>query len=275
MSLRKLDRKFVKQRADYVLDQTAPTSIPVNLAAIARFSGVLSVELRPMVIEGCIEPLPGGFTIYIKDRSFQSVRLNDDPGLAYLKPRQRFTLAHEIVHTFFYDLGRDTPVLQKNAPRRKEILERLCQNGAGQLIVPDRALAKLLNKRSPLSANLAVQLARKFGASPEVMIRRIDELEDVKNPDRALVLARLAESGDEAEIRAICFHHSLLCCLKRPKLYSTLREWSTIFSADEFLTEPIWNQSVDRGPGTLHIKKRPHSTQRSCFFLEIELITSR
>jgi hypothetical protein len=267
--VRKLDSRFVKQKVEYILGQVKINAPPVNLVAIARLQHVRTIELRPMLIRGCIEPVEGGFNLYIRDRSTRSLSLDDVADLDSLKPRQRFVLAHEIAHTFFYDFALDPPRISKQAPK-SEIMEWLCQQGASQLLLPDRFLLQYLSKDKPLDINLAVEIGKKFKASTEAVIRRVDELDSAKAPFRALVLVRLNRDRRDAKIRAVCFHHSLLPFLPRPKLYSHLTEWLSIFQREEeFWTEKMWDYENERKEGKLFIKKRSQRTREDAFFLEV------
>jgi hypothetical protein len=221
-----------------------------------------------MLIGGCIEPVEGGFNVYIRDRSTRSLNLDDAPDLDSLKPRQRFTLAHEIAHTFFYDCAPNPPRISKQAPK-SQIMEWLCQQGASQLLLPDHFLTQYLSKSRPLDLQLAVEFGKIFKASTEAVIRRIDELDSAKSPYRALLLVKLDQGGRDAQIRAVCFHPSLLPFLPRPKLYSNLTEWSSIFSEEEFWTEKMWDYKSERGAGTLLVKKRSRLTSKDAFFIEV------
>ena len=133
----------------------------------------------------------------------------ESPDLDSLKPRQRFTLAHEIAHTFFYDTVSDPPQISKQAPKA-QIVEWLCQHGASQLLLPDHFLTQYLGGERQLDINFAVELGRMFKASTEAVIRRADELDNLKSPFRALVLVKLTQDRLDAEIRGCMFHPSLL-----------------------------------------------------------------
>lgn len=266
--MRKLDSRFVKQRVEYIFTKVGISAPPVNLAPIARFQHVRTIELRPMLIGGCIEPVEGGFNIYIRDRSTRSLSLDDAPDLDSLKPRQRFTLAHEIAHTFFYDFASDPPRILKQAPK-SQIMEWLCQQGASQLLLPEHFLTQYLSRSRPLNLQLAVELGKVFKASTEAVIRRIDELDNSKSPFRALLLVRLNEDRRDAQIVAVCFHPSLLPFLSRPKLYSNLTHWSSIFLEEEFWTEKMWDYKSEREAGILLIKKRSFLTGKDAFFVEV------
>lgn len=134
------------------------------------------------------------------------------------------------------------------------------------MLLPDHFLIQYLNKSRPLDLHLAVELGNEFKASTEAVIRRIDELESAKNPFRALVLVKLNHDKRDAKVRAVCFHPSLLPFLPRPKLYSNLTEWMSIFQQEEeFWTEKMWDYESERREGILLIKKRSQHTGKESF----------
>jgi hypothetical protein len=91
--------------------------------------------------------------------------------------RRRFSIGHEIIHTFFPDCfeqvhHRKKP--DKFDPVHAE-LERLCQIGSGELLMPVEDFVRALCGRSP-SMHLADELGRHFNVSQEASLRRIVDL---------------------------------------------------------------------------------------------------
>jgi hypothetical protein len=265
----KFDKEFVAGRADYIIGRQTTGDLPVNLLPVARHQRVRRIELCPMIIEGCTKPVKGGFHIFVRNE-FPAVI---DPGrggeVGSLKPRQRFTLAHEIVHTFFYSFDHDPPKVLRGAPKYDDI-ESLCNFGAGRLLVPERLIKLRLGPAGAITSNFVVRLGKECGVSSEVVIRRLNDSAAASDSRCALLLAR-REQSDEDRIHAYYFHPSLLPYLSKPKRFSTLREWSEVFNeVDEFLTEPMWDYALERGKGRLLFRKRPHTRRKNSFFLEVE-----
>src|SRR5260221_1578938 len=140
--------------------------LPVESSNMASLCSVVTVEERPMIPEGVLAPVRGGFKIFLQD-NFVS-----DPGT---RVRRRFTLAHELVHTFFYSVEGDSPKPIKGSPRGAR-LERLCQLGASEILVPEALLKQHLPSGKVRSAEDLIGLAAKFDVSLEVIIRRIQKL---------------------------------------------------------------------------------------------------
>lgn len=93
--------------------------------------------------------------------------------------RQRSSVAHEVVHTIFPDYGTELErvgVLWRRAGDESE-LERLCQTGAAELLLPLSAFGPRL---AQLGASLetVVTLADIFDTSIETTTRRVVEVSD-------------------------------------------------------------------------------------------------
>jgi hypothetical protein len=78
---------------------------PTALGAMAREQRIKRVEFRPLLVEGGLIVESDGFIMMVRcDRdesdAFARSFSGDETG-AFLPPRQRFTIAHEIAHTFF------------------------------------------------------------------------------------------------------------------------------------------------------------------------------
>lgn len=155
---------FLSHRVDKL---TGGHSAPIDLRAIAPGCGVLSVEDREMIPEAVMTPEGNGFRIYLQS-NFSHL-----PGAGV---RQRFSLAHELAHTFFFEEREGTMKPLRGAPTG-ERLEAACHQGAGLLLVPDRLLRReLKDAPRPLGAAIHMRLAQAFDVSAEVIMRRLDKL---------------------------------------------------------------------------------------------------
>ncbi len=86
--------------------------------------------------------------------------------------RIRFSVAHELCHTFFYEL---VPELKFGAHPADALEERLCNFGAGELVVPAPELVEAAAALTPGFDSLD-ELCGRFGISAEVIIIRLREL---------------------------------------------------------------------------------------------------
>ena len=117
-----------------------------------------------MIPEAVMTPEGTGFRIYVQS-NFRHL-----PGAGV---RQRFSLAHEIAHTFFFEERDGTMKPLRGAPTGDR-LEAACHQGAAMLLVPNGLLRRELKSSArPLGATCLVRLAEFFDVSVEVTMRRV------------------------------------------------------------------------------------------------------
>jgi hypothetical protein len=271
--MNKLDKTFVERRIDLILRLSKQSTPPVNLGVLAEIQKVRHIECRPMLLEGCIDVTEGGFKIFIKGDFSKSWEVSENFNIKTLSRRQRFTLAHEITHTFFYDISTNPPKVSKLAPK-KQVIEELCQDGARKILLPERFLISRLEKAGYLSFELTLEILKDFKASPEVIIRRIDQMHKFKTPGRAIIFAKMDRIRQDAQIRAAYFHtasfNSIGLC--KPKLFTTLKEWESNFFQDDFWEAENWDSIVKINGANIIIKKKPYFSQKRFFFIEMEIL---
>jgi hypothetical protein len=172
-----------------------------------------------MPIDGALEVLQTGFEIQIRSSKDQSVAVADVDTSA-LTVRERFTFAHEISHTFFYD----SELQSSRSQPRKQLLESLCNQGAGCLLMPEFLVKNEMGTGGRLtSIEMALNIAAVARVSPTVAVRRLDEFESLKAEDYALiVLEPNAESG--LLTTGICLS-GVFSTHSRPELYSPPPSW--------------------------------------------------
>jgi hypothetical protein len=257
----------------------------VDLARVACAQSVHTIQLRPLLAEGCLIPDSRGFTVQVNNGE----RLTIDPAMTTLRDRelttkQRYTVAHEIAHTFMYDLGRTPPserpgalktVADLSGGEPNKSLEAFCQTSAGIILTPILGLKKELarfKKTMDLSGtvdslDVVLQLARMFRVSPEVMIHRIGHIEEtdlVRAADYALFM--ITADGLE-QVRAYLYSSTLPKFLAPPKRYSRFRRWIERTNLPIPLADsPEGEWPVLLRGGELQIKKR---RLRYSYFVEV------
>jgi len=172
-----------------------------------------------MPCDGALKVMGSGFELQIHSKKDQSVRASDVDS-SKLSTRQRFTMAHEISHTFFYDAD-----LCRVRPRpAKALLEWLCNYGAQCLLLPEFLLDKEFDAGARLdSIERALNLARAAKVPLEAVVRRLDEFDRFKEVDFALIILDQNEEG-ELSARATCLSGAF-SSLPKPQLYSELPKW--------------------------------------------------
>jgi hypothetical protein len=117
-----------------------------------------------MIPEAVMTPDGTGFRIYVQSN------FNQLPGAGV---RQRFSLAHEIAHTFFFEERDGARKPLRGAPTGDR-LEAACHQGAALLLVPNGLLRRELKSTlGPVGANCLMRLAQFFDVSVEVIMRRV------------------------------------------------------------------------------------------------------
>ena len=138
--------------------------------------------------------------------------------------RERFTIAHELVHTFYYDRDSGLPKRKKRAPRA-QLLEMLCHDGASQILVPEDLVRRELQANGEVtSTERILGLSDIFDVSPHVMIMRLHILDLIADPSFAAILVD-APDGGRPSIQAACYGPLLLCNAIKPKRGSDFDSW--------------------------------------------------
>ena len=118
-----------------------------------------------------------------------------------LTARQRFTLAHEIAHTFFYEGMEKVPVPTFSVKTRQQYreLEEICDHAAKRILVPTRLLLAQLQATPGVGGRIDVNFVRKvvsrFKVSYEVMLDRLRVAEPENLSATCILLAREEEDG--------------------------------------------------------------------------------
>jgi Zn-dependent peptidase ImmA (M78 family) len=135
--------------------------------------------------DGSLEPLGTEF-----DTGFRMTLNAKAP-----KNRVRFTQAHELCHTFFYQY---VPEIKFRPHFEDPLEEHLCNFGAAELLMPEYSLTKETKQQSRSLESL-LKLASAYSVSPEAMMSRLRSLRLWngelhiwhREPDGAFVLDRV------------------------------------------------------------------------------------
>jgi hypothetical protein len=193
-----------------------------------------------MPCAGAIEVVPGGFAVHLQAAKEQVVPTSAVDSTA-MPPRQRFTLAHEICHTFFYDSSRK-PVKPHPRPR---LLEGLCNYGAQRLLLPDYLVEREIGVgRRFDSIEMAWDLVGAARVSIEVLLHRLNGLDQLKETDYALLTLRNRDDGGIVTT-GFCLS-GVFTRLQKPTLYAAPPKWVRRIAPE-----------LDSPTGTVH--RSPHS----------------
>jgi Zn-dependent peptidase ImmA (M78 family) len=190
-------------------EQSKP-ALPVDLEALARESGIIDIEIREMIPEAAVQLEGDRFKIYLQKNFLNR------PGT---RRRQRFSLAHEIAHTFFFELqdGLLKPV--KGGPRGLQ-LEKACHQGGSMLLIPERFLERELKKiDNRVHAQEILQWAKTFDVSVEVLLRRLQNNAALDSDDVSFALV------SNGRIKFVNYPPWLMSILPAPTLDIAFEEW--------------------------------------------------
>ena len=256
------DTGFLSRKIHELLGAAAkvygPLTPPIDPYTLAKLCGVRNINHQTMVPEGVLQVVEDGFEIFLQDN------FANQPGTAR---RQRFTLAHELIHSFYYDRSTRPPrALQGMAEEDK--LERLCNIGAGQLLVPTMLLKREGEVRIISEASEIVDLAQKFDVSAEVIVRRLDDIPDLLESDFAIVLVEFSDPSNPT-IRAACKTQWLRAELPSPRPGTDFFQWiRPLWHGPKGDLPQDWTRSTGRGV----IHARTAIRYGRSRFLELKLV---
>jgi Zn-dependent peptidase ImmA (M78 family) len=190
---------------------TSDQVIPVDLGMVCAQLGAV-VEEREMIPEAAMEVTGGQFRIYLQSN------FNEVPGSSM---RRRFSLAHELGHTLFYEHQHGKLKPRKDTPHG-DSLEAACHKAAAMILVPGKVLKPELRKQPPDNTNDVIDLANRFGVSTEVMLRRLNDF-DMFEHGWAPVLTR--RNGGALTIEYAAYPPWLKSSLSAPSRGASFEGW--------------------------------------------------
>ena len=232
---------------------TANRGIPIDLEAVSADIGAV-VEEREMIPEAAMHPRERRFYIYIQSN------FKDLPGNAL---RRRFSWAHEIGHTLFFE-QRDGELKARADAPRGDALESACHRAASMILIPGKALrAELQNQKLDGAARIR-ELADRFEVSVEVMLRRLNEFSLLKD-GWAPVLTRRIGRNLTVEFAA---------CPIWLKPYLAIPKRGVEFSSWFRATEQS-NRILRKQIGDATVEASPVDVTNSLVIFELRLQTSK
>jgi hypothetical protein len=268
-------RKDLARAADELCAHASACGTP-DLGRLAESLRVQEIRLQPMLPSGCLRPVPGGFVLSV--RSDRQLVVHPPASPPDLDHRQRFTLAHELAHTLFYDLDANPPVPRPRTPTGGR-LEGLCHFVAGRMLLPEPLLQERLRKCERVGSHLVLALSREFRLSPEAVVRRLADADQGPELDCGVVLVESGGHREADRVRATFFCKPLaIQLLSRPRTILPLESWLHRTLPPKLATR-LWESNLWRSPfppvtvrwgdKRLTVRQRPCSTSQ--YFLEFYL----
>jgi hypothetical protein len=135
-------------------------------------------------------------------------RLKKDETGRFLPRRTRFTLAHEIAHTFFFDLKRSPPRSKYDftLPQTVRAVERACNRVAGALLLPSRILESEVDDEKIFDPRRLLRVARKAAVARPTLVSQLDTVKTSYQPRGFIGSGRFENS--EPVVEALWKHYS-------------------------------------------------------------------
>ena len=175
-------RRSTAAAVDHLAMTSAAGALPVHLPNIARARKVREVVFRPLLVDGCLGVRNDGFVIFVGCETRSSTDLNRAWSCGHsadraLSARIRFTIAHEIAHTFFFDVDASPPraALDLKNPRTVSSLEQTCNQLAARILLPEPLFQQTLRRTDVLDPAALRRLATTSGVSPHVLTVRLKQ----------------------------------------------------------------------------------------------------
>ena len=223
-------RRSAVESAERLVTTTA-NSLPVNLKDIAEHRGVQRIEFTQLLTEGGLAVQDNGFIIYVRcdpgqGADFTARFAEDGTGSTLPKTivgRTRFTIAHEIAHTFFYDMRSmpPRPKAQIEDASSAMKLELICNEIAGLLVLPETLIHRYFTSSEFVRPEDLRKLANKAMVSPQTVIHRFKQLRKLSHPEAILVAVTREET--DWKITAISSHYSLRNIFAQAKIGASLK----------------------------------------------------
>lgn len=211
-----------------LLDQTGQKHPPFNPELLAPYRKVIEIRRQKLMVPGILTPVKKGFII----------SLNSDDSVR----RQRSTCAHEIAHTFFYDITTSPPSqIKVRGYKAKQfgLEEDTCNQLAEEILMPTHAVREVTAEFPHPLMKSFVKLMSSFDVSSELLAWRLRRLKVW----RAIIIL-FAQKNFGARLTPVA-----------------LTKESTIVSQHKDLAHRTWQPlqvwKVFKHPDYKHIRVRP------------------
>lgn len=155
-------KQRVFQEIHRLLEATGQSSPPFDPEPLAPFRRVTDIKREKLHTHGMLIPVKDGFVI----------KLNSDTP----RTRQRNACAHEIAHTFFYDLTASPPRRMDYGTGRYGYEENTCNELAGEILMPQEVTCQTLAQFDYPSIKAFATLMSQFDVSSEFLAWRLHRL---------------------------------------------------------------------------------------------------
>lgn len=179
--------------------QRSQNAIPTSLKSLADRREV-KVRFMPLPVPGCLAVTQAGFEIFIQTAGdhvddYTSKFLSGNDRL--LPHRVRFTLAHELAHTYFYNTL-NKPAAMVTPPDSLDDFDRLenaCDLIGNRILLPAKLLKEFTQTNDIHDPAMLRKLADTAAVSARVVIRAIQFSESCLSPYSGIATVELQQGG--------------------------------------------------------------------------------
>ncbi len=207
-------------------------SLPINLGLVAAARLVNRIEFRQLFTEGGLALTDKGFVIYVRCDAGEAddftERIAED-GTGSTLPektvhRARFTIAHEIAHTLFYDDRASPPRMKFDVSDlgASQALEYACNEVAAAILLPEAVIERRWREVDLADPRELRRLAHDALVSAPTVVRRLHQLRHVSHPE--VLVASAAYRDDTWIITAVSRHYSLRNVFPKGKAGSSVAD---------------------------------------------------
>jgi hypothetical protein len=255
--------------ADALGTRAAKRQFPVLLRPLVENRRVTSIEFRPLLVDAMLTAHPKGFRIFLNSDGQSPAELQEryrkESNNAMMPPRLRFSVAHELAHTLFYDFSEAKPKIAKQftsggGRTALENLERSCNRLASHLLLPTPILRDEFLRLKAVNPRSISELADRAGVSLEALLRRLNENDSlfIQRYFKGSIIL-VDQGGDGAVVRAVAKPEDLNIAHQLHKMRSGDPWKLTAYDGSEILPDPL----PEHSHAVLNVETRMSTTQRN------------
>lgn len=200
------NRDVYLSAAEHLAVQCSEGKFPISLPEIAKRRGIRLVEFRPLPVDGLLAFSHGGFCVFLNARDTNMAKkLADtwaDEPRRTLPARARFTLAHEIAHTYLFEIKDGKPISKTEASL--DDIEPFCNAVAASLLMPKSILRGIAANWDLLEPSILRRICEVAVVSPEALIYRLSPVHDWIN--ESIAVACISDNGSGFKVDHIVAH---------------------------------------------------------------------
>ncbi len=247
---RLVENHFINQVRNLLQDcgQKHP---PINLEPLWAARRVVEVREEEIEDDGLLTSVPSGFRITLRPSHPR---------------RRRLTLAHEISHTFFYDISTSPPTaLYNHLMSRPWVEEDLCRQMGREMLMPSVQFTEFAHEQNLLTPSFdsLIELANGFDVAIQPAVKRI---QDLNLWDALFIFSRVDRNGVDDDLRRMSKVIGSGAC--RIRLLG-----AAIGHSPEFVTHLGQVRQNKSAHCTLRVKKAPYDFEVESRLWDTEIVS--